>query len=48
LNFAARAIHFSRSFSFALSGVPGWMIETGQRSAAVTSCLKVPALASLM
>ncbi len=48
LNFAARAIHFSRSFSFGLSGVPGWMMDTGQRSAAVTSCLKVPADASLM
>ena len=37
LNGLARSIHFSRSFSFGLIGVPGWMISAGHFSAAFTS-----------
>ena len=48
LNRSARLNHFSISFAFGFSGVPGWMISAGQRSAAVTISRKVPALASLM
>src|SRR3990172_1404309 len=48
LNGLARWIHFSRSFSFGLSGVPGWMILTGHFSAACTISLKLPARGSLM
>ena len=32
--------------SFGLSGDPGWMMDTGHRSAATTSCWNVPAFAS--
>ena len=47
LNRSARLIHLSRFFSFGLSGVPGWMIFTGQRSAAaITISRKVPAVGS--
>jgi hypothetical protein len=44
----ARFSHFSRSFSFGLSGVPGWIADTGHFSAAITSWANVPAEASLM
>jgi cytochrome P450 len=43
----ARFSHFSRSFSFGLIGVPGWIADTGHFSAACTSCANVPAWASL-
>jgi hypothetical protein len=48
LNGSARFTHLSRSFSFLLSGVPGWMIPAGQRSAAMTISRNVPAFASAM
>ena len=43
---ASLELGVSQPFSLGLSGVPGWIAETGHFSAAMTSCANVPAAGS--